>query len=131
MSLRERVVAPRLGIIEPCLPSPAKVPPSGPGWKVRLAGTFGYSRLELAPTPSPELKNDCRGLVATMRGRVLLPRPAGVPGRTVLRRYLHCSPPAQRASLGHVRGEGPSTDKKSGYLTIDEVERLIASPSMD
>src|SRR5262252_8299660 len=31
MSLRERV-APRLGIIEPCLPSPAKVPPSGPGW---------------------------------------------------------------------------------------------------
>jgi len=31
MSLRE-YVAPRLGIIEPCLPSPAKVPPSGPGW---------------------------------------------------------------------------------------------------
>jgi bifunctional non-homologous end joining protein LigD len=31
MSLRERV-APRLGIIEPCLPSPAKTPPSGPGW---------------------------------------------------------------------------------------------------
>src|SRR5438067_12988544 len=23
---------PRLGIIEPCLPSPAKVPPSGPDW---------------------------------------------------------------------------------------------------
>jgi ATP-dependent DNA ligase len=31
MSLRERV-APRLGIIEPCLPSPAKAPPTGPGW---------------------------------------------------------------------------------------------------
>jgi ATP-dependent DNA ligase len=31
MSLRE-YVAPRLDIIEPCLPSPAKVPPSGPGW---------------------------------------------------------------------------------------------------
>jgi ATP-dependent DNA ligase len=31
MSLRERT-RPRLGIIEPCLPSPAKVPPSGPGW---------------------------------------------------------------------------------------------------
>src|SRR5262244_1536764 len=31
MSLRERV-APRLGIIEPCLPSPAKAPPSGAGW---------------------------------------------------------------------------------------------------
>jgi bifunctional non-homologous end joining protein LigD len=31
MSLRERV-APRLGIIEPCLPSSARVPPSGPGW---------------------------------------------------------------------------------------------------
>jgi ATP-dependent DNA ligase len=31
MSLRERA-APRLGIIEPCLPSPAKAPPSGPGW---------------------------------------------------------------------------------------------------
>jgi bifunctional non-homologous end joining protein LigD len=31
MSLRE-YVAPRLGIIEPCLPSPAKAPRSGPGW---------------------------------------------------------------------------------------------------
>src|SRR5690348_13306487 len=31
MSLRERT-RPRLGIIEPCLPSPAKAPPSGPGW---------------------------------------------------------------------------------------------------
>ena len=31
MSLRERT-RPELGIIEPCLPSPAKAPPSGPGW---------------------------------------------------------------------------------------------------
>jgi ATP-dependent DNA ligase len=31
MSLRERT-RPGLGIIEPCLPSPAKVPPSSPGW---------------------------------------------------------------------------------------------------
>jgi bifunctional non-homologous end joining protein LigD len=31
MSLRERT-RPGLGIIEPCLPSPAKVPPSGPDW---------------------------------------------------------------------------------------------------
>jgi len=31
MSLRERT-SPGLGIIEPCLPSPAKAPPSGPGW---------------------------------------------------------------------------------------------------
>jgi bifunctional non-homologous end joining protein LigD len=31
MSLREHT-RPGLGIIEPCLPSPAKVPPSGPGW---------------------------------------------------------------------------------------------------
>jgi len=31
MSLRERT-RPGLGIIEPCLPSPAKVPPSDPGW---------------------------------------------------------------------------------------------------
>jgi bifunctional non-homologous end joining protein LigD len=31
MSLRERT-RPVLGIIEPCLPSPAKAPPSGPGW---------------------------------------------------------------------------------------------------
>jgi bifunctional non-homologous end joining protein LigD len=31
MSLHERT-RPGLGIIEPCLPSPAKVPPSGPGW---------------------------------------------------------------------------------------------------
>jgi ATP-dependent DNA ligase len=31
MSLRERT-RPDLGIIEPCLPSAAKAPPSGPGW---------------------------------------------------------------------------------------------------
>ena len=31
MSLRERT-RPGLWIIEPCLPSPAKAPPSGPGW---------------------------------------------------------------------------------------------------
>jgi bifunctional non-homologous end joining protein LigD len=31
MSLRERI-HPGLGIIEPCLPSPAEAPPSGPGW---------------------------------------------------------------------------------------------------
>src|SRR5215467_2433034 len=31
MSLGERT-RPGLGIIEPCLPSPAKAPPSGPGW---------------------------------------------------------------------------------------------------
>src|SRR5204862_5828774 len=31
MSLRERT-RPGLGIIEPCLLSPAKAPPSGPGW---------------------------------------------------------------------------------------------------
>jgi hypothetical protein len=31
MSLRERT-RPSLGIIEPCLPSPAKAPPTGPGW---------------------------------------------------------------------------------------------------
>jgi bifunctional non-homologous end joining protein LigD len=31
MSLCERT-RPGLGIIEPCLPSPAKAPPSGPGW---------------------------------------------------------------------------------------------------
>src|SRR5436190_14937890 len=31
MSLHERT-GPGLGIIEPCLPSPAKAPPSGSGW---------------------------------------------------------------------------------------------------
>jgi ATP-dependent DNA ligase len=31
MSLRKRT-RPGLGFIEPCLPSPAKAPPSGPGW---------------------------------------------------------------------------------------------------
>jgi ATP-dependent DNA ligase len=31
MSLRERT-RPGLGIVEPCLPSPAKHPPSGDGW---------------------------------------------------------------------------------------------------
>jgi ATP-dependent DNA ligase len=39
MSLRERT-RPGLGIIEPCLPSPAKAPPSGPGWihEIKHAG---------------------------------------------------------------------------------------------
>ena len=39
MSLRERT-RPGLGIIEPCLPSLAKAPPSGPGWihKIKLDG---------------------------------------------------------------------------------------------
>jgi bifunctional non-homologous end joining protein LigD len=32
MSLRSERAAPRLGIIEPCLPSLAKAPPRGPGW---------------------------------------------------------------------------------------------------
>src|SRR5262249_9803342 len=31
MLLRERI-HPGLGIIDPCLPSPAKAPPPGPGW---------------------------------------------------------------------------------------------------
>jgi hypothetical protein len=31
MSLRERT-RPGAGIVQPCLPSPAKAPPSGPGW---------------------------------------------------------------------------------------------------
>ena len=31
MSLRERT-RPGVEIIEPCLPSPAKTPPTGPGW---------------------------------------------------------------------------------------------------
>ena len=30
--LRKHVVRSGLGAIEPCLPSPAKAPPSGPGW---------------------------------------------------------------------------------------------------
>jgi putative ABC transport system substrate-binding protein len=33
MSLRERT-RPGLGLIEPCLPSPAKAPPSGPGLEI-------------------------------------------------------------------------------------------------
>jgi ATP-dependent DNA ligase len=37
MSLRERT-RPGLGIIEPCLPSPAKAPPSGPGWLHEIDG---------------------------------------------------------------------------------------------
>jgi bifunctional non-homologous end joining protein LigD len=32
MSLRAERAAPRLGIIERCLPCPAKAPPSAPGW---------------------------------------------------------------------------------------------------
>ncbi len=32
MSLRAERIRPGLGIIEPCLPSPAKAPTSGPGW---------------------------------------------------------------------------------------------------
>jgi len=36
MSLRERT-RPGLGIIESCLPSPAKAPPSRPGWLHKAA----------------------------------------------------------------------------------------------
>jgi len=32
MSLLRERTRPRLGFVEPCLPSPAKAPPSGPGW---------------------------------------------------------------------------------------------------
>ena len=32
MVLLRKRTRPGLGIIEPCLPSPAKAPPSGPGW---------------------------------------------------------------------------------------------------
>jgi hypothetical protein len=30
--LRERVARHGIGVIEPCLPSPAKAPPAGAGW---------------------------------------------------------------------------------------------------
>jgi len=42
MSLRERT-RPGLVIIEPCLPSPAKAPPSGPGW---LHGAASLTRIK-------------------------------------------------------------------------------------
>ena len=49
MSLLERT-RPGLGIIEPCLPSPAKVPPSGPGWlhEIKHDGFRILARRDLA-----------------------------------------------------------------------------------
>jgi ATP-dependent DNA ligase len=49
MSLRERP-RPGLGIIEPCLPSPAKAPPSGPGWihEIKHDGFRVMARLNTA-----------------------------------------------------------------------------------
>jgi ATP-dependent DNA ligase len=65
MSLRERT-RPGLGIIEPCLPSPAKVPPSGPGWL-------------------HEIKHDGFGILARrdsagVRAESVWPRPSGLGG---------------------------------------------------
>jgi len=43
MSLRERT-RPALGIIEPCLPSPAKAPPSGDSWIHEITGVRLFTR---------------------------------------------------------------------------------------
>jgi ATP-dependent DNA ligase len=57
--LRERT-RPGLGIIEPCLPSPAKAPPSGPGWlhEIKHDGFRILARRNSAGaqliTPAPE-----------------------------------------------------------------------------
>jgi oxygen-independent coproporphyrinogen-3 oxidase len=58
MSLRERT-RPGLGIFEPCLPSPAKAPPSGPGFVQNATGVVEYREKILA------------GNLATIRGRAL------------------------------------------------------------
>jgi hypothetical protein len=58
MSLRERT-RPGLGIFEPCLPSPAKTPPSGPGFVQNATGVVEYREKILA------------GNLATIRGRAL------------------------------------------------------------
>ena len=49
MSLPERT-RPGLGVIEPCLPSPAKAPPSGPGWlhEIKHDGFRILARLDSA-----------------------------------------------------------------------------------
>ena len=57
MSLRERT-RPGLGIIEPCLPSPAKVPPSGPGWlhEIKHDGFRILARRDSAGVRAPDLR---------------------------------------------------------------------------
>jgi ATP-dependent DNA ligase len=52
MSLRERT-HPGLEIIEPCLPSPAKAPPSGPGWihEIKHDGFRILARRDAADNP--------------------------------------------------------------------------------
>jgi len=62
MSLRERT-RPGLGIIEPCLPSPAKAPPSGPGWiheikhdGFRIQLKSGFGTYEAAEKAAKEIK---------------------------------------------------------------------------
>src|SRR5215469_10048294 len=58
MSLRERT-RPGLGTIEPCLPSPAKAPPSGPGWLHEIK----HDGSDLRRRPIDERK----GLLAKLR----------------------------------------------------------------
>ena len=70
MSLRERT-RPGLGIIEPCLPSPAKAPPSGDGWihEIKHGGFRIMARRDAAVRGHPHFSRaDYRvGVVARFR----------------------------------------------------------------
>jgi bifunctional non-homologous end joining protein LigD len=84
MSLRERT-RPGLGIVEPCLPSPAKAPPSGPGWlhEIKHDGFRILARRDLA---SDSL------VMATISHRGF---------RSRLRRWRHCRPARSCSTASH------------------------------
>src|SRR3974390_745701 len=63
MSLRERI-RPGLGIIEPCLPSPVKAPPSGPGWLrgPLLSALLASTLISQTQAPPPQaVREACSG----------------------------------------------------------------------
>jgi ATP-dependent DNA ligase len=56
--LRERVARRGVGAIEPCLPSAAKAPPSGPGWiqEIKHDGFRLIARRDIAGVALPSAR---------------------------------------------------------------------------
>ena len=81
MSLRERT-RPGLGVIEPCLPSPAEVPPSGPGWLHEIkhdASASWPAATKPASVSSPRHGNDF-----TSRFPIIVAAVTALPARSFL-----------------------------------------------
>ena len=81
MSLRERT-RPGLGTIEPCLPSPTKAPPSGPGW-IHEIKHDGFRILARRDSAGVRLFTR-NGNDFTMRFPLAVAAVAALPGRSFL-----------------------------------------------